>query len=175
MLYGNLYNKEVRAAKIDLETGGVDLDDLLSKIDRNTILLSLINASNITGIINDIETIVTEARKINPDLHILLDSTQHIPHGTIDVETLKIDAAGFAPYKILGKRGLGIGWISDRVARLPHPRFLEGPETEWDLGGYEPAGMAGAYPRHRLHLKDWQQVLRRNRQTRAVCRRHARD
>ncbi|GEM_PF-33083 len=143
MLYGELFDKEVRVAKIDLKTGAVDIEDLLSKIDRNTILLSLIHASNITGILNEIETIVTEARKINPELHILLDSTQHVPHGIIDVESLKIDAAGYAPYKILGKRGLGIGWISDRVARLPHPRFLEGSETEWDLGGYEPAGMAG--------------------------------
>lgn len=143
LFYARLLNKEFRVAKIDPKTGAVDVEDLLGKIDRNTILLSLIHASNITGTLNDIRAIVTEARRINPDLHILIDSTQHIPHGTIDVEDLKIDAAGFAPYKILGKRGLGIGWISDRVARLPHPRFLESSETDWDLGGYEPAGMAG--------------------------------
>lgn len=141
--YADLLGKEVRVGKIDIKTGSVDIDDLLSKIDENTILLSLIHASNITGTLNDIKTIITKARQIKPDLYVLLDSTQHIPHGTIDVEELKVDAAGFAPYKILGKRGLGIGWVSDRVAVMPHPHFLEGKADDWDLGGYEPAGMAG--------------------------------
>lgn len=135
--------KEVRVAHIDHETGAVDVDHLLRLIDKDTCLLSLIMASNITGTINDVETIIREARRINPDLYILLDCTQHIPHGIVDVEALQVDAAGFAPYKILGKRGLGIGWVSDRVARMPHPHFLEGKEDDWDLGGYEPAGMSG--------------------------------
>ena len=141
--FGEILHKEVRVGRIDKKTGAIDIEDLLSKIDKDTCLLSMIHASNVTGTLNDIETIIREARKIKPDLYILLDCTQHIPHGTIDVEALQVDAAGFAPYKILGKRGLGIGWISDRVASLPHPHFLEGPANEWDLGGYEPAGMAG--------------------------------
>ena len=141
--FSRFTNKEVRAAHIDHKTGAVDIDHLLSLIDKDTCLLSLIMASNITGTVNDVETIIREARKIKPDLYILFDCTQHIPHGIVDVEALGVDAAGFAPYKILGKRGLGIGWVSDRVARLPHPHFLEGKEDDWDLGGYEPAGMAG--------------------------------
>lgn len=141
--FSSFTNKEVRVAHIDHETGAVDVDDLLGLIDQDTCLLSLIMASNITGTINDVETIIREARKIKPDLYILLDCTQHIPHGIVDVEALQVDAAGFAPYKILGKRGLGIGWVSDRVAIMPHPHFLEGKADDWDLGGYEPAGMAG--------------------------------
>lgn len=140
--FGGILNKEVRVAEINQETGAIDVDDLLSKIDINTCLLSLIHASNVIGTVNDIETIIREARKIKPDLYVLLDCTQHIPHGTIDVEALQVDAAGFAPYKILGKRGLGIGWVSDRVAKLPHPHFLDGAADDWDLGNYEPAGMA---------------------------------
>lgn len=134
---------EVRIAKIDQNTGAVDVDDLMSKVDKDTVLLSLIHASNITGTLNDIEYIIKEARKINPEIYVLLDCTQHLPHGNIDVEKLKVDAAGFAPYKILGKRGLGIGWISERVASMYHPHFLDGAVNEWDLGGYEPAGMGG--------------------------------
>ena len=143
LYYSKYTNHEVRSAKLDPITGSVDVDHLLSLIDDNTSLLSMIHASNITGTLCDIEYIVYEARKIKPDLYILIDSTQHIPHGTIDVEALQIDAAGFAPYKILGKRGLGIGWVSDRVANMPHPHFLEGAKNDWDLGGYEPAGMGG--------------------------------
>ncbi len=137
-----LLKKEFRAAGIDRKTGMIDTEDLLRKIDADTCLLSLIHASNILGTVNDVKTIIKEARKIKPDLYILLDSTQHIPHGTVDVEDLQVDAAGFAPYKILGKRGLGIGWLSERVASMPHPHFVEGAANDWDLGGYEPAGMA---------------------------------
>ena len=134
--------KEFRTAKIDRTTGAVDVDDLLSKIDDNTIMLSIIHASNILGTINDVEYIIREARKIKPDLFILLDSTQHLPHAAVDVEALQVDACAFAPYKILGKRGLGIGWVGERVAKMPHPHFLQGAADDWDLGGYEPAGMA---------------------------------
>ena len=141
--FAQMLGKEFRTANIDKKTGAVDIDDLLSKIDKDTCLLSVIQASNVVGTINDVETIVREARRIKPDHYILLDSTQHIPHGVIDVEALQIDAYGFAPYKILSKRGLGVGWVSDRVATMPHPHFLEGAADDWDLGGYEPAGMAG--------------------------------
>ncbi|NLI52901.1 MAG: aminotransferase class V-fold PLP-dependent enzyme [Clostridiales bacterium] len=143
LYFGRMFNKEVRSARINSETGAVDVEDLVSKIDKDTALLSIIHASNITGTINDIKTIVREARKINPNIYILLDSTQHIPHGIIDVEQLGVDAAGYAPYKMLGKRGLGIMWVSDRVATMPHPHFLEGMPNDWDLGGYEPAGLYG--------------------------------
>ena len=78
--FGGIMNKEVRVAEINKKTGAIDIDDLLSKIDLNTCLLSLIHASNVIGTVNDIETIVREARKIKPDLYILLDCTQHIPH-----------------------------------------------------------------------------------------------
>lgn len=142
LFFAQMLNKEFREAKIDRNTGCVDVGDLLSKIDQNTILLSIIHASNILGTVNDIKYIIQEARKIKPDLYILLDSTQHIPHGTVDVEDLQVDACAFAPYKILGKRGLGIGWLGERVCRMPHPHFLQGAADDWDLGGYEPAGMA---------------------------------
>lgn len=141
--FSGFTGKKTRVGRIDHKTGAVDVEHLLSLIDKDTCLLSLIMASNITGTINDVETIIREARKKNPEIYILFDCTQHMPHGAVDVEKLGVDAAGFAPYKILGKRGLGIGWVSDRVASLPHPHFLEGKVDDWDLGGYEPAGMAG--------------------------------
>ena len=137
--YAQVTGKELRSARIDPKTGAVDVEDLLGKIDKDTCLLSFIHASNITGTINDAKAIVREARKIKPDLYVLLDSTQHIPHGAIDVEDLGVDAAGFTPYKMLGKRGMGIAWVSERTSKLPHVRVVSGPETDWDFGSCEPA------------------------------------
>ncbi len=137
--YAQVAGKELRSAKIDEKTGGIDVDDLLSKVDKDTLLLSFIHASNITGALNDAKYIVKEARRIKPDLVILLDSTQHIPHGAVDVEDLGVDAAGFTPYKLMGKRGLGVGWVSERISAIPHVRVVSGSPTNWEFGSCEPA------------------------------------
>ena len=137
--YAGIAGKELRVAKTCRETGTVKPEEILRHIDKDTCLLSFIYASNITGVLCDAETIIEEARKIKPDLYILLDLTQHVPHGPTDVEELGVDAVGFTPYKMLGKRGQGIGWVSDRCSRLPHERTLERDITDWEVGSAEPA------------------------------------
>jgi len=137
--YAEIAGKELRVAGTCRETGAVKPETILKLIDKDTCLLSFIHTSNITGVISDSETIIREARKIKPDLYILLDFTQHVPHGPTDVTALGVDAIGFTPYKILGKRGQGIGWVSDRCSKLPHERTLEKDITDWDVGSPEPA------------------------------------
>ncbi len=60
--------REVRVADSNKETGGVDADTIVSLIDENTALLSVMYASNMTGAIYDIEEIVKKARAKKPDL-----------------------------------------------------------------------------------------------------------
>jgi selenocysteine lyase/cysteine desulfurase len=136
--YAKKTGKEFRAANVNSTNGGVDLDEILSKIDKSTCLLSFIAASNITGKVLDIENIIREARKINPDLYIFLDATQHVAHAPMFVKKWGIDGIGFTPYKIFGKRGIGLGWVSKRVASLPHEKVLEKPIDEWGSGSVEP-------------------------------------
>ena len=88
--------------------------------------------------------IIQEARKINQDLFVFVDATQHVAHAPIDVEELEADGVAFTPYKMFGKRGLGLGWVSDRVAVLPHEKVLEKPINSWESGSVEPAGF-GAF------------------------------
>lgn len=51
-LYCGLTNREFRVAMANPKTGGVDLDEILSKIDKDTLLLSVMSASNISGYIS---------------------------------------------------------------------------------------------------------------------------
>ncbi len=140
--YAEKTGKELRAADTNPATGGVDVDAITKLIDKDTCLLSVIFASNISGAVNDLEAIVKAARAIKPDLYIIVDSVQHAPHGVIDVDALGIDGVDFAPYKFFGCRGSGIGWVSDRVSALPHPRLL-GKNTEtWSLGSPAPGHYA---------------------------------
>jgi cysteine desulfurase/selenocysteine lyase len=131
--------KELRIAPANPSTGGVDVEKVIDLMDGDTILICLIYASNISGAILDLEKIVREARKINPDVYIVVDATQHVPHGVIDIKKMgTIDGLVFAPYKVFGKRGIGIGYVSDRVSMFEHDRLIEKSATTWELGSADP-------------------------------------
>ncbi|GAB3802570.1 aminotransferase class V-fold PLP-dependent enzyme [Virgibacillus kimchii] len=140
--YAEKTGKEFRVAKTNPVTGGVDVEEIIKRIDNETSFLSVIYASNISGAILDIETIVKEARKIKPDLYIIVDSVQHAPHGIIDVEKTPVDVMNFAPYKFFGVRGCGIAYLSERAASLPHHRLFGKTDSDLQLGSPVPAHFA---------------------------------
>ncbi|GAB3626877.1 cysteine sulfinate desulfinase [Pandoraea terrae] len=141
-LYAKRLDKELRVAKSNPETGGIDVDDVIALIDQNTSLLSVMYASNISGAKIDVKAIVQRAREIKRDLFIIVDAVQHAPHGVIDLAEMPIDAITIAPYKFFGCRGSGISWLSDRAARLPHHKLNGKPVDFWDLGSSAPAQFA---------------------------------
>lgn len=132
------YGKELRVAKTDPRTGTIRPEDVIKLIDKDTCLLSVIMTSNITGAILDIETIAREARKIKPDIFIVCDSVQHTPHGLTDMKNWGLDCVNFAPYKFGGARGLGVGWLSERVMNLPHRKLIQEKQSNWEMGGCAP-------------------------------------
>ncbi len=134
--------RELRVAKSNATTGSVDVEEIIKLVDQNTVLLSVIYASNISGAKLDIESIVTEARKIKHDLYILVDAVQHAPHDVIDLKNISVDGINIAPYKFFGNRGMGIAWLSDRAAALPHDKLRGKPGAYWDLGSSDPAQYA---------------------------------
>lgn len=135
--FAEKYGKEERIAEPDRETGTVKLEKICGKIDKNTCFLAVIHTSNVTGETFDVKTIVREARKIKPDLYIMVDGVQYSPTGLIDVEEIGADAYVIAPYKNYGVKGCGYAHVSDRLAKLSHWKYIYKPETSWDLGGVE--------------------------------------
>ncbi len=135
-IYAEKTGKEFRVALANPTTGGVDTEEILKLIDNNTCLLSVMSASNISGYIFNLEEIAREARKIKPDLFIVTDAVQHLPHSAMDVQKLQLDGVTFAPYKAFGIRGCGFGYVSDRVAVLPHDKLIAKPSSEWELGTF---------------------------------------
>lgn len=132
--YAGRTNRELRAAKTNLVTGGVDVEEVTKLVDENTSFLSIIYGSNISGAIIDLEAIVKECRKIKPDLYIICDSVQHTPHDVIDLTRTPVDAINFAPYKFFGVRGMGFALLSERAAKLPHNQLLAKDDNDWELG-----------------------------------------
>ena len=126
--------KEWRVAKISNETSSVPVDTILENVDKETCLLAFQHGSNQTGAINDVKKIIREARKIKPDLYVLVDAVQYAPHGQIDVEEYGADVYAFGPYKAYCVKGIGFAHISERLAKLPHENLLGKPDTNWVLG-----------------------------------------
>jgi cysteine desulfurase / selenocysteine lyase len=137
-LYAQRTGKELRVAKSNPVTGGIDVEEIVGLVDQNTCLLSVMYASNISGAKMDIEAIVKRARAVKPDLYILVDAVQHAPHGLIDLQKTPIDGINIAPYKFFGCRGSGLAWLSDRAAALPHHKLAGKKADFWDLGSSAP-------------------------------------
>ena len=131
--------REVPANKV---TGGLDPDEIMKYVDKDTVLLSIMAASNISGNIMDIKEIARRAKEINPDIYIVSDAVQHAPHAVIDVEDWDVDVCNFAPYKFFGVRGCGYAYVSDRVAVMPHIKLTCKDDNVWALGTPAPANFA---------------------------------
>lgn len=136
------YGHELRVAKADHATGSVFLEELLSHIDEDTRIVSLILTSNITGAMHDLEAYTKAIHEKNSDAIIIVDAVQGVPHELIDLSRCHVDGINLAPYKMFGLRGVGFAWLSDRLARLPHHRLLATDEMNWDLGSATPAHYA---------------------------------
>lgn len=140
--YAAKHKRELRVAKSNTRTGGVDAEEVIKLIDKDTAILCVMAASNISGYVYDIEKIVTEARKINSEMFIIVDAVQHAPHGLLDVTKVKVDGMNFAPYKFFGVRGFGLAYLSDRMAKLQHHVLAGKVASEWELGSPAPAHYA---------------------------------
>jgi selenocysteine lyase/cysteine desulfurase len=141
-LYCERTGRELRIAPSNAETGGVDADAIISLIDDDTALLSVMYASNISGAKLDIAEIVARARERKPDLFIIVDAVQHAPHAVIDLQKTPVDGINLAPYKFFGCRGAGVAWLSERMAELPHHKLDAKDKGVWELGSPAPAQFA---------------------------------
>lgn len=135
--FSAIYGKEERVAEPTRETASVETQTILRHIDPNTCFLVLTHTSNVTGEVYDVKTIIRESRKIKPDLFVMVDGVQYSPSDVIDVEDIGADAYVIAPYKNYGVKGCGYAHASDRLATLPHWKYMFKPANSWDLGGVE--------------------------------------
>ena len=134
--------KELRVAKADPATGRVDEDGMVRLVDGDTCFLSVMYASNITGSVMDVGSIVRRARERKPGLYCICDAVQHAMHGVMDMDGLGLDALVFAPYKFFSTRGAGYAALSPRMSLLRHHKLAGKPAGVWELGSPTPSNFA---------------------------------
>lgn len=90
--------------------GYLDLSNIEKIITKKTKLLALTYVSNVFGTINPVKEIIHIAKKINPEIKVLVDGAQAIPHMAVDVADLGCDFFAFSGHKMLGPTGIGVLW-----------------------------------------------------------------
>jgi cysteine desulfurase/selenocysteine lyase len=90
------------------DDGRLDLSELDDLVNERTKLVSYVHMSNILGTINPTAPIVARARQVGA--LVMLDSSQSVPHSTVDVSTLGADFIAFTGHKMCGPTGIGVLW-----------------------------------------------------------------
>lgn len=81
--------------------------DLLSKVNKNTKIVSFTQASNVTGAICDCYSLIRDIRK-KTDATIIVDGAQSLPHMQVNVNDMDCDFFVASGHKLLAPMGIGL-------------------------------------------------------------------
>lgn len=100
---------------VDIDNQGYLKSDWKEVITKKTKILALTYVSNVLGTINPVKEIVSEAKKINPKIIVIVDAAQAVPHIKVDVQDLGADFIVFSSHKMLGPTGVGVLWGKEKI------------------------------------------------------------
>lgn len=101
--------------------------NLKQVVTSKTKILALTHVSNVLGSVNPIKEIVSQAKRINPEIIVVVDGAQAVPHMKVDVKELGCDFYAFSGHKMLGPTGVGVLWGRKKLLDDMEP-FLFGGE-----------------------------------------------
>jgi cysteine desulfurase/selenocysteine lyase len=102
------YNLKINYVNVS-ESFELDFDHLVSLLNKNTKVVSIVGESNISGMLPDIKKI-NSLIKEKTDAVYIVDGAQLVPHRKIDVQDLGIDFLCVSGHKMLGPTGIGVVW-----------------------------------------------------------------
>ena len=91
--------------------GFIDLDELRSLVNNNTLMVSIIMANNEIGTIQNIKEISEICNEASTYLHI--DAVQALCHIPLDIKELNVDLLSISGHKFHGPKGIGILYIQE--------------------------------------------------------------
>ena len=112
------------------DTGELDLNDLRSKLNERTRLVSLVQVSNTLGCLNPIAEVAALAHAAGA--LVLVDACQSLPHLPVNVKELGADFLVGSSHKLCGPTGMGFLWGREALLEAMPP-FLGGGEMIQDV------------------------------------------
>ena len=107
---------KIQFAEINEDDCTLDMQDLASKLNSRTKVVSVGYASNAVGTINDVKTIVRLAHDVGALAYIA--AVHYAPHGPIDVRELDCDFLACSTYKFFGPHMGVLYGKREHLARL---------------------------------------------------------
>ncbi|MEZ0537389.1 cysteine desulfurase family protein [Caldicellulosiruptoraceae bacterium PP1] len=108
----------VEYIKVD-KNGQIDIDNLSSMIDKNTILVSIMHVNNETGHKFDIQKLGKVIKSINSDTLFHVDAVQSFLKEQIDVKQINCDALTISGHKIHALKGIGALYLKNSTNIAP--------------------------------------------------------
>lgn len=103
-----------------LDDGTFDFGAYVSLLSEKTKLVGVVHISNALGTVNPVQKIVSAAKEFNKDIVTLIDGTQSVVHGTVDVQGIGCDFFAFTGHKLYGPNGVGVLWgRADILREMP--------------------------------------------------------
>lgn len=88
--------------------GQLCLDLLPELMTLKTKMIAFTHISNVLGAINDVVTITNRIKSYAPDIMVLIDGSQGVVHGPVDVTKINCDFYAFTGHKLYGPTGIGV-------------------------------------------------------------------
>lgn len=120
--------------------GVIDLQQLQAALREETILVSIMQVNNETGVVQDVASIAELCQSRGIVFHI--DATQSVGKLPLDVSTIPVDLLSFSAHKLYGPKGIGGLY----VRRKPRIRL----EAQIHGGGHERGMRSGTLPVHQI-------------------------
>lgn len=119
----------VTSIEPDLQSGQINPEEIKNVLRPNTKLVCCTHASNVTGVLQPVESI----GKILKDhsAHFLVDGAQTVGHILVDVQSIQCDLFAAPAHKgLLGPLGTGFLYVNSKLENTLNPVRLGGTGTE---------------------------------------------
>ena len=112
---------EQEGFKIDIVkpeiSGRVNIDEIISKVDEDTLLVSVMHVNNETGIVQPVKEIGDALFEKEVLFHI--DATQSCGKLVEEIRELKYNMLSFSAHKLMGPQGIGVLVLRKNRYKLP--------------------------------------------------------
>ncbi|MBD7913042.1 MULTISPECIES: cysteine desulfurase family protein [Clostridium] len=116
-----LENNGVKVTYIPVDSNGfIDIDNLKSAINKDTVLVSIMYVNNEVGTIQNLEEIGKVIKEISSRAKFHVDAVQGYGKLPINVSSMKIDALTVSAHKINGPKGIGFCYIGKGITPIPN-------------------------------------------------------